>query len=190
MTYSTQRSFSGSSTKGRKYVRKPLRKGKGPSPMLKRYIAKTVRKHDDQAAEKKQLITAATNQTITTAVNSVPTSIALMPSIGQGVGSYQRIGNSVKVIKSFMKLSVCALGYNAATNPENPILVKLWIVSNKIYPNQTNLASTGVASDFFKINNGTYGHLVWAHTIRKVDRFSRVRQERRAHGINLAVIPV
>ena len=124
-------------------------------------ISKAVRKYVKKAingeAEKKQLITYAANQSITTAAAGTPGSIALMPVMGQGGASYQRIGSKINVVHSTVRGRVNVLTYNAGTNPKNPIIVKMWLVSNKDYLTTSNLGSTAISSDFFEINNGTAG---------------------------------
>lgn len=120
-------------------------------------IRSAVRKAIVGAAEKKNFVAYAANQSITTAAATFPFGVYLTPQIGQGGGDGQRIANRVKVLSSNLRLCVNLLPYNATTNPlPVPLLVRILIVGYK-KANQGVVASTDLSTAIWEVNSGVTG---------------------------------
>jgi len=130
----------------RKTYRAKSRRGGRPqvSQSVKKYVKNTIHR----SIENKQFVSYAQ-----TSLNGNQ-AITLMPTLVQGVGSSQRIGNKVKIVKGNMRLALNLLPYNVNTNPHAcPAWVKIWICSQKT----TNSNSFTATSNFFQINNAAIG---------------------------------
>ena len=129
------------------------RSTKKVSKAVKSFVKKAI--HRSQ--ENKVFIRYGANNTITTASGGNPTYLNLVPTPTQGVAQNQRIGNSIKVVKAYIRGHVNLLPYNASTNPYvGPVYVKMWVCSNKQY-NTATISGTSIATDFFELGSGSAG---------------------------------
>jgi len=129
------------------------RPAKKVSAAVKTYVNRQI--HTNQ--ENKVWTDYGTNQTIATANASAFTNRNLIPTLSQGTGNSQRIGNSVKVRRAFIRGHVNLTPYNAQFNPlVGPIMIKIWLLKSKLV-NSPVLADTQMAADFFEANNTTVG---------------------------------
>lgn len=148
-----------SNTSGRRFWRKRVvrksgdRKMRGKFPTRKSSVSQATKKYVKQmihsSIENKVLISSDRNSTIASAggINSVPTFIQLVPTLGQGTTNSTRIGNAITVKKSYIVGSVNILPYNSVSNPLNtPTCVKMWLCRRK----QANIAVSSVptSADF------------------------------------------
>lgn len=93
----------------------------------------------------------------TAGAGSNPFAINLVPLPTQGSSQNQRIGNTIKCVKGFIRGHVNLLPYNATTNPEvAPLYVKMWLCSNKTI-NTTAISGTNCSNDFFELGASTTG---------------------------------
>lgn len=98
----------------------------------------------------------------TTSVN--PWNYNLLPQLSQGVGSSNRIGNQVRVIKNVIRGFVNLRPYDATLNPMTcPIEVKLFVFSCKTFTNFVGDMGYSNWLQFFTVNNadtGFYGSML------------------------------
>ena len=138
-------------TAGRRSTRK--NRTKKVSKALKSYIKKAIHRNE----ENKVFIGYAANQSITTASASNPTFLNLVPLPTQGTAQNQRIGNSIKCVKGFVRGHVNLLPYNSITNPSwAPVMIKMWLCSNKTI-NTTAISGTNCSNDFFELGSSSVG---------------------------------
>lgn len=130
------------------------RRAKKVTPAVKSYVKRIISSNN----ENKMVIQYGINQAITTASATNPTYIQnLLPSLAQGTGKSNRIGNDIKIKYAYVRGFVNLLPYSATLNPlSTPIQVKIWLCSSKTV-NTNNIASTSIASDFFEVNNASAG---------------------------------
>lgn len=119
---------------------------------IKSYVKKALHVN----IENKVLTSYAANQSINVAVSNVPSWINLMPVVSAGIGSGNRIGDEINVVKAYIRGRINILPYNVTTNPLSPVLVKMWLVSHRRI-NSNQLTDTDISTTFFTINNGTIG---------------------------------
>jgi len=138
--------------KGKRAVRRTARKPKVSLP-VKRYVRNAIHRND----ENKVLVDFYLNNTITTAASSYPTSINLCPVMSQGTSQSTRIGNKIKIRRSYVKGYVNLLPYNATNNPQvGPQMVKIWVCSYKTF-NTTAISATNADSKFFETGSSSSG---------------------------------
>ena len=135
----------------RKFVKKTYAKSK-VSTTVKKYVKTAIK----GSAEKKRYIYYNLNQSITTASLTTPTNLSITPTLSQGLRSFERIGDNVKVTKCVITGRVNFLPYSATTNPRSPVIVKMWVVKQKNTKNNSTFPSS-ITSDFFEINNSVTG---------------------------------
>jgi len=137
-------------------VKKARRVARKPSGARKS-ITKIVKSVINRQAEIKEMFDYGLNQPITIASSSTPTFKNLVPTVGQGTQTSQRIGNQIRVKSGYIKGHVNLLPYSVSTNPGTiPLYVKMWILSCKNVIG-ANLGATSIGSTFFDITNGTLG---------------------------------
>jgi len=127
----------------------------------KKTVAKSVKRYVKQAihrqAENKLSLQFAANVNINCANATTPTNLNLVPTPVGGNNTVHRIGNSIKVVRGYVRGHINMLGYNSISNPNvGPIYVKMWIVSSKVI-NTTSLSSTNIANDFFETGSTASG---------------------------------
>ena len=124
------------------------------SKAVKSYVKKAIHRNE----ENKVFINYAANQSITTAgAGSNPTAINLVPLPVQGNTQNTRIGNTIKVVKGFVRGHVNLLPYSSTVNPNvGPCYVKMWLCSNKTI-NTTAISGTNCSNDFFELGGSTTG---------------------------------
>lgn len=128
--------------------RKYYRKGARVSKALKRYIKKAI--HNQ--IENKVHVGYAANQVVVN--SSVPTALYALPNPTQGVGSNNRIGQCINLMKSKIDMIFNLLPYNVTTNPTPTVqLVKLWLCSCKSV-NTNSIGSTSILTNFFEGTGG------------------------------------
>ena len=129
-------------TRKNRKISKPLK----VAPSVKTYVNRVIARN----TENKVHIIYGSNVSITTAAGgTVPTSVNCLPVLGTGVGSFQRIGDEIKIKKAAIKGYINLLPYAAITNPlSTPIYVKMWLCSSKIV-NTSSLSSTDIGTQFF-----------------------------------------
>lgn len=140
----------------RPYKRRAYRKRTGALAAPRRKaITKLVNKVLHRNVENKRYIAFNNNLGIPTASALVaPTAISLVPAIGQGTTTYNRIGNVIKVQRGVIRGRLNILPYNATTNPlAAPILVKMWLLSAK-FQNPPPVTTVATWSDFFEATAG------------------------------------
>lgn len=116
-------------------------------------IAKVVKRILHTELENKVWISYGSNTAIVTATTLAPTFLQLLPQPIQGTGHSQRIGNEIRVVKSYVNGRINLLPYNSITNPlSTPVLVKMWVLSYKVN-NQPTMTSASTFSTFFETNN-------------------------------------
>lgn len=139
---------------GQKLLKKrSKRTAKKVSKAVKSYVKRAIHRNE----ENKVIINYGANQSLSTANTSTPAYLNLVPLPVQGTAQNQRIGNTIKVVKGFIRGHVNLLPYNASTNPYvGPVMIKMWLASNRQY-NTNLLSSTNCATDFFEIGASTTG---------------------------------
>jgi len=129
------------------------RRTKKVSNAIKLYVKKAIHSNE----ENKVFIRYGINQSLVTAVGTVPTFVYLTPYPTQGTGQSNRVGNQIKCVKAFIRGHVNLLPYNALSNPSvGPVIVKMWLCSCKTV-NTATLATTQIDTNFFETNNTTAG---------------------------------
>jgi len=138
----------------RKRIKSKMNKKPTVSKAVKVYVKRAL----NVAQENKLFIYQASNQTITSVASpSTPSFLSLLPLPTQGTQNNQRIGNTIKIVKAFIRGHVNLLPYSATTNPlVAPLYVKMWLCSSKTN-NTTSLSSTNIGTDFFETNGGSQG---------------------------------
>lgn len=107
--------------------------------------------------ENKVLSEYGANQVITTASAAPFNSVYVLPRPGLGTSKNQRIGNEIKIKKSYIRGFVNLLPYNAVTNPlSTPIYIKMWLCSYKTI-NTALASSTNVGTSFFEAGSSSVG---------------------------------
>lgn len=120
---------------------------------VKRYVKQAI----NRELENKEVYSYAANQGIGAAAGYDPVAIRLSPSISQGVGKSQRIGNEVMVKSGLIKGYVNVKDYNSTSNPfVGPMFVKIWLCSCK-ETNSILLADTNIDTTFYDVNNANLG---------------------------------
>lgn len=144
----------------KKTYRKRARRPRARRPYAKRSskIAMVVKKVLSRNLERKAWFFSSANIGMTTASTTVAPLVSnLIPSLVQGTGHSQRIGNEVKVSRAYIKGYINVRPYNLQNNPlPLPVMVKMWLVSYKI-TNQPSLTSASLFSNFFDSNNSSAG---------------------------------
>ena len=146
--------FSKRKAKGarRPYKRVPRKRSGGRTA-----ITKIVKSIISRQAENKAWFDYGANNTIACVVGSAPVNRNLIPTLSQGTGHSQRVGNEVRVKSGYVRGHVNILPYDSiANNQPVPIYVKIWIVSQKVV-NTNSLTATTIGSNFFDIVNGSVG---------------------------------
>lgn len=147
---------------GKKRVgRKPVRRTKTtkkPARKVSTAVKSYVRRAISSNLENKVFIAYTANTNInTTGPSQAPTASQLLPYPAQGVGHSQRVGNEILVKRAYITGRINILPYNSLTNPlSTPILVKMWLVSNK-QANNFSPTSTTAYNNFFEVMNGSIG---------------------------------
>lgn len=134
----------------RKFARKPRKVARKTGGLAtKSYVKKLIH----SSIENKTQCTYATNQTIgrTVGTGSTPFNINLLPVISQGAAEGERIGNDVRIVKSYMDMYINLLPYSSITNPVIPLNVKVWVVSKKNQNLETNQLSANDCNSFFQV---------------------------------------
>ena len=134
--------------RARKSARRPAirRRRAAPRRMVSNNVKNFVKNTLHRQLENKQYV----NYVASTIISS-PYTQSLMPTLVQGTGSSQRMGNKVRIMSSNFRCIVRLNPYNSTLNPNpTPSWVKIFIVSQKIY----NLP-TFSGTDFFQINNSS-----------------------------------
>lgn len=137
------------------------RKRKGGKSNVGAKIKKYVKRAISSNIETKETCATTVNATIFTANMqgpvSLPTWLNLVPTIAQGTGVGQRIGNSVRVSRANFKGYVNLLPYGTTSNPGPlPYYVKIWLVSNRVN-NSYSLAASNINNNFFELGSQTFG---------------------------------
>lgn len=123
------------------------------SSTVKRYVKKAIHAN----LENKEKMNYAANQPIE-ATNATLTTYPLIMNTVQGTSNDTRIGNSIRIVKGQMKVSVNLLPYDATTNPSaNPIWVKIWVVKDLKNTGQLSTMDNTAYLNFFRINNSGLG---------------------------------
>lgn len=133
-------------------VRRAIRKSRNAS------FAARVKKVIHRQAENKVWIAYQANNNITTASSSTFTNISLMPTMSQGTGHSNRVGDEVTVVKAKISGYVNLLPYNSVSNPTvGPLYVRMWVMSCKNIQNSQTLSTSTLSSNFFETNGGSAG---------------------------------
>ena len=123
------------------------------SKKMKALIKKTI----TQMAEKKIYLFSGANLSLFTVAGTAPNAFSLVPSITQGAGQNQRIGNSIKVVSGTIRGHIIVRPYDAIINPTvAPVSIKFWLCQY-LKSNTTSIGSTDAASAFFDTGAGTSG---------------------------------
>jgi len=136
-------------TRVRRYRRKPAKK---ISTAVKTFVRKAISRN----IENKCWYTYGANSSLITATPTTnPTHANLLPTnFLQGTGKSQRIGNEITIKKAYIRGRINLLPYNATTNPLSaPILVKMWVVSNKLSNTFIPTVASNWASFFDTVNS-------------------------------------
>lgn len=150
----------------RKYRRLRSKKLRPASSVVRRAIRKSrnasfaarVKKVIHRQAENKVWIAYQANNNITTASSSTFTNISLMPTMSQGTGHSNRVGDEVTVVKAKISGYVNLLPYNSVSNPTvGPLYVRMWVMSCKNIQNSQTLSTSTLSSNFFETNGGSAG---------------------------------
>lgn len=129
----------------RRQSKKSLYNKKKVSFAVKKYVKSTIHK----AIENKSHVSYATNQSIT----GPQYILSLVPTLNQGTGESQRIGNQVTLRNGSVRFIVNQSPYNATTNPYGgPQHYRWMLISQK----QDN-GSTFSLTNFFEVNNSSIG---------------------------------
>lgn len=139
--------------KPRKYARRVYKK--------KSTFASRVKKVIHSQIENKHVNTYAGNTALVFALSGglSPIAIGMLPTVSQGTGQAQRVGNEINVIKANLKGYVNILPYNFTTNPQPcPVYVKMWLCRRKQgSPGITGLPSSADYNQWFQSGSGTIG---------------------------------
>lgn len=153
------------------FRKKPTIKSKGkrlykraaPKKPVSKAIKAYVKRSISSNIENKFHVDYALNQSIVSAAGgTIFSHRPLLPSIPQGLGSGQRIGNDVNVKSAIIRGSVNLLPYNVSSNP-NPIpcYVMIWLVKSKL--RNLTFNTSNVANDFYDLGSyasGPQGHIL------------------------------
>jgi len=160
--------------RNKKLAKKPYKKratkrtarvGVAVKQYVKRALAKEI--------ENKESYIYAANVGIGSNPSTAPVMSRLTPTISQGLGKSQRIGNEVIVKSGYVKGYLNLKPYNSLTNPYlGPIFVKMWLVSCKA-TNSSNLSDTDITNTFFDVNNANVGFQA-----NMLDMLFRINKER------------
>ena len=95
---------------------------------------------------------------------TINTPFTLFPAIDQGVGSYQRLGNKIKVKSLVVNWQISILndisGDTQAGSDSIPLLVRLLVLKSKSVTNAPLIPSTvatSIGQDLFNYGSGQYG---------------------------------
>lgn len=151
---------SGKVIKRAPYKKRAYRRNKQAkvSNAIKTYVKKTIA----QNMENKVFVTYGKDQSLLTASSTPPQFISLVPSINQGTGQNQRIGNEIKVKSGYVRGFVNLRPYTAITNPlQVPTMIKIWLCCRK----RTNQLIAGVPTNtdwnnFFEVGGGSSSNFV------------------------------
>ena len=120
-------------------------------------LRSVVRQQITKLAEKKMVLAGGANVPISCVTGTVPVSLTLTPSLAQGTGQNQRVGNAIRVTNSLIRGHFALLPFNATTNTQvAPVMLKVWICRYKP-SNTASLSSTTVATNFFDTGVATTG---------------------------------
>lgn len=126
----------------KKSVRRPPKVAAKPTKMF----AKNVKAVIHRMAEQKTYVIAAANNSIPICTGAAaPYQVDLLPQITQGSSTQQRVGNMINITSNKIKYCVNFQVYNAITNPNPAIYVKMWVVSLK---NKSQYQGTPTVTDF------------------------------------------
>ena len=136
---------------------KRLRKSTNAKPKVGVAVKSYVKQELARNIENKVISDYGANQTISTVTGSNFSGLYVLPRPGTGTQKNQRIGNEIKIKKSFIRGFVNLLPYNAVTNPlSTAIYVKMWLCSYRTL-NTAVVASTNQATSFFDAGNSSIG---------------------------------
>lgn len=138
--------------------RRPVVKKALSKALSNRIFAKKVLKVIHKQAENKVWITYGVNQSITTASGTTFTNVSLMPTMSQGTGHNNRVGDDISVVKAYIQGMVNLLPYSSINNPTvGPTYVKIWILGVRNIQNSNILSSSTLSSNFYETNSGSVG---------------------------------
>lgn len=144
----------------RRYARRPRKAtvSKAVKQISNKMFAKKVLKVIHKQAENKIWIAYQANNNITTASSSTFTNISLMPTMTQGTGHSNRVGDDITVVKAIINGYVNLLPYNSVSNPTvGPLYVRMWVLSVRNIQNAQTLSTSTISSNFFETNGGSAG---------------------------------
>jgi len=141
----------------RKATRRPARRVTRKRGGARKSIVKIVKSVLSRQAENKAWFDFGANQSITCVASGPFIGKNLIPTLNQGVGKSQRVGNEVRVKSGFVRGHVNILPYdNITNNLPVPCYVKIWVCSYKLL-NSAGLSGTNQGTAFFDIVNGSIG---------------------------------
>lgn len=141
-----------------KYGKKLARKSKkSAKPKVSKTIKTYVKKAIHNNIENKEKMNYAGNQSVQTG-DALTTTYPLIMNTIQGTSNDTRIGNSIKIVKGQMRLTVNLLPYDTVNNPNaNPVWVKIWVVRDLKNSGQLSTMDNTAYLNFFRINNSGLG---------------------------------
>lgn len=120
---------------------------------IQRYVKMAMHRN----IENKRFVFYASNPILAGSSTAVPYALALLPSMSQGTGKAQRIGNEITIRSAKVSGQVWLNGYNATTNPiPAPIVVKMWVVACKV-ANPPAINTIATWGNFFDTGNSAVG---------------------------------
>lgn len=144
----------------RKFSRRPrraIRRRPKVSKKIKSYVKRAIHSN----IENKEVLVYAANQTLTTNQSGLlngSTAVQLLPSLAQGTGDNNRVGNCVRVVRGSIKGHVNLKPADGITNPlSTPCNVKMWLIRDIAEAHQLPLNGgvfTTYLDQFFR-GNGT-----------------------------------
>lgn len=129
----------------RKRSTKSKRSSKNVSFAVKKFVKSTIHKN----IEDKQHISFASNQSVTGPFFS----LTLVPSLNQGLGESQRIGNTVTLRNASVRFIINQSPYNATTNPYGGPQLFRWMLLSQKRDNSGSLS----LSSIWEVNNASIG---------------------------------
>lgn len=138
--------------------KKRLARRKTSKRVSKSFAAKVKRVISRQAENKVWLAYGANNAITTVSTGATPTNIQLVPSVSQGTGHANRVGDVINIRKAYIRGFVNLLPYNATTNPTvGPVYVKMWLLSVKNMTNSGTLSSSLIGNNMFEAGTSSIG---------------------------------
>lgn len=136
----------------RKIARRRVRKAR-VSKTVKRYVKRAI----SAQAENKYTIARYTNQPIVTAVGTTMTNITLLNPLQAGSSRHNRVGNSVRLKRGYVKGFVNLLP-QGVNNPEGTCIgVKIFLLASAQYNEIGLLSGSSMASGFYKSDTAPSG---------------------------------